>query len=67
MASDSRFAVLIDAENVSVKYIKIIFNELSKDGIATYKRIYGDSVSYTQLDVYKRQVPISTNIPFCSA
>lgn len=42
MASDSRFAVLIDAENVSVKYIKIIFDELSKDGIATYKRIYGD-------------------------
>ncbi len=42
MASDSRFAVLIDAENVSVKYIKIIFDELSKDGVATYKRIYGD-------------------------
>ena len=42
MASDSRFAVLIDADNVSVKYIKIILDELSKDGIATYKRIYGD-------------------------
>ena len=42
MASDSRFAVWIDAANVSVKYIKIILDELSKDGIATYKRIYGD-------------------------
>ena len=42
MASDNRFAVLIDADNVSVKYIKIIVDELSKEGIATYKRIYGD-------------------------
>ena len=42
MASDDRFAVLIDADNVSVKYIKIILDEISKDGIATYKRIYGD-------------------------
>lgn len=42
MANDCRFAVLIDAENVSVKYIKIILDEISKDGIATYKRIYGD-------------------------
>ena len=42
MASDNRFAVLIDADNVSVKYIKIILDEISKDGIATYKRIYGD-------------------------
>ena len=31
MASDSRFAVLIDADNVSVKYIKIILDEISKD------------------------------------
>ena len=42
MASDNRFAVLIDADNVSVKYIKIILDEISKDGIATYKRIYVD-------------------------
>ena len=42
MASDSRFAVLIDADNVSVKYVKIILDEISKDGVATYKRIYGD-------------------------
>ncbi len=42
MPSDSRFAVLIDADNVSVRYIKLILDELSKDGVATYKRIYGD-------------------------
>ncbi len=42
MANDTRFAVLIDADNVSVKYIKIILDEVSKDGVATYKRIYGD-------------------------
>ncbi len=42
MASDQRFAVLIDADNVSDKYIKIILDEISNDGIATYKRIYGD-------------------------
>lgn len=42
MPNDSRFAVLIDADNVSVRYIKLILDEISKDGIATYKRIYGD-------------------------
>ncbi len=43
MANDSRVAVLIDADNVSPKYIKIILDEISKeDGVATYKRIYGD-------------------------
>ena len=42
MANDNRFAVLIDADNVSDKYIKFILDELSNDGIITYKRIYGD-------------------------
>lgn len=40
--SDKRFALLIDADNISKKYIKCIMNELSKYGIVTYKRIYGD-------------------------
>ncbi len=39
---DNRFAVLIDAENVSEKYIKPLLDELSNYGIITYKRIYGD-------------------------
>lgn len=42
MPSDSKFAVLIDADNVSSRYVKIILDEISKDGVATYKRIYGD-------------------------
>ena len=45
MASDSKFAVLIDADNISGKYIKIILDEISNDGIATYTRIYGDWTS----------------------
>ena len=42
MATDKRLAVLIDADNVSDKYIKYILDEVSNDGTATYKRIYGD-------------------------
>jgi len=42
MTQDKRYAVLIDADNISDKYIKIILDEISNDGIATYKRIYGD-------------------------
>ena len=41
-AKDCRLAVLIDADNVSDKYIKYILDELSNDGTTTYKRIYGD-------------------------
>lgn len=39
---DTRLAVLIDADNVSDKYIQYILDEVSNDGTATYKRIYGD-------------------------
>lgn len=42
MADEKRFAVLIDADNVSEKYIKFILDEISNDGVATIKRIYGD-------------------------
>ena len=47
------FALLIDADNVSAKYIKPILTELSRYGNITYKRIYGDwtstqQFSYTQ-------------------
>ena len=41
-SSEKRFALLIDADNVSAKYIKPIMDELSKYGTVTYKRIYGD-------------------------
>ena len=44
-SSEKRFALLIDADNVSAKYIKPITDELSKYGTVTYKRIYGDWTS----------------------
>lgn len=39
---EKRFAILIDADNISAKYIKYILDEISNYGIATYKRIYAD-------------------------
>lgn len=42
MEKDGRIAVLIDADNVSVKYIKEILDEISNHGNPTIKRIYGD-------------------------
>ena len=39
---EKRYALLIDADNISKKYIKCMLNEISKYGIVTYKRIYGD-------------------------
>lgn len=42
---DDKYALLIDADNVSAKYIKPILDELSKYGNVTYKRIYGDWTS----------------------
>ena len=42
---DKRFALLIDAENISGKYIKIIMDEITNEGSVTYKRIYGDWTS----------------------
>jgi len=40
--NDKLMAVLIDADNVSEKYIKYIFDEMSNHGTPTIKRIYGD-------------------------
>ena len=42
METELKFAVLIDADNISDKYIKIILEETANSGVATYKRIYGD-------------------------
>ena len=40
-----RFAILIDADNISEKYVKIVLDEVASAGVATYKRIYGDWTS----------------------
>ena len=42
---DKRFAILIDTDNISSKYISAIMDEMTKHGIATYRRAYGDWTS----------------------
>lgn len=42
MAEELTYALLIDAENISQRYIKLILDELSNQGTVTYRRIYGD-------------------------
>lgn len=49
---DRRFAVLIDSDNVSAKYLPGILDEMTKYGICTYRRIYGDFTS-TQATKWK--------------
>lgn len=39
---NKRFALLIDAENISAEYVEGILNEIAEYGVATYKRMYGD-------------------------
>lgn len=45
MLAEKTFAVLIDSDNVSPKYLEYILNEVSNYGMVTYKRIYGDWTS----------------------
>lgn len=56
------FALLIDADNVSAKYIKPILTELSKYGVITYKRIYGDWTS-TQHSSWKDELLTNSIMP----
>lgn len=50
--SEEKFALLIDSDNVSAKYISSILSEMTKYGVVTYKRIYGDWTS-TQTGKWK--------------
>lgn len=52
---DKRFAVLIDSDNISSKYITSIIDEMTKYGVVTYKRIYGDWTS-TQNNKWKNEL-----------
>ena len=52
---DKRFAVLIDSDNISSKYITCILDEMTKYGVITYKRIYGDWTS-TQTSKWKNEL-----------
>lgn len=52
---DKRFAVLIDSDNISSRYISSILDEMTKYGTITYKRIYGDWTS-TQTSKWKQEL-----------
>ena len=56
------FALLIDADNVSAKYITPILTELSKYGVITYKRIYGDWTS-TLHSAWKEELLTNSIMP----
>lgn len=43
-----KIAVLIDADNISPRYIRYILDEISDYGVASYKRIYGDWTDNTK-------------------
>ncbi|MDR0523154.1 MAG: NYN domain-containing protein [Candidatus Methanoplasma sp.] len=43
--SDVRIAVLVDAENISSRHVKSIFEKISNHGTATYRRAYGNWTS----------------------
>ena len=42
MQKQDKIAVLIDGENISRKYIKLILDEVIEFGTPTYKRVYAD-------------------------
>lgn len=39
---EKRIALLIDSDNISAKYLDYILDKVNEEGIATYKRVYGD-------------------------
>ena len=39
---NKNYALLIDSENISSKYVESIFDEILKQGIITVRKIYGD-------------------------
>ncbi len=43
--NDKRFALLIDSDNISARYIDCILDEMTRHGVVTYRRIYGDFTS----------------------
>ena len=62
MDKDLKIAILIDADNISDKYVKILLDETASKGVATYKRIYGDWTS-TKLGSWKKVLLENSIIP----
>lgn len=59
---DKKFAILIDSDNISSKYISAVMDEMTRHGIATYRRIYGDWTS-TQAKSWKNQLAENSITP----
>ncbi len=62
MDNELRFAILIDADNISDKYVKIILDEMTNNGIVTYKRVYGDWTA-SRLSSWKKVLLDNSIIP----
>ena len=60
--SDKKFAVLIDSDNISAKYITCILDEMTRYGVITYKRIYGDWTS-SQMGKWKMELLENSIMP----
>lgn len=60
--TDKKFAVLIDADNISSKKIKSILDEIANSGTPTIKRIYGDFTD-TRLASWKEAILENSIIP----
>lgn len=59
---DKRFAILIDTDNISSKYISAIMDEMTKHGIVTYRRAYGDWTS-THVKGWKTKLAENSIMP----
>lgn len=59
MDKDKKFALLIDAENTSAKYLGSILKELLEYGTVTYKRAYGDFTDSTLSDWNRKALEYS--------
>jgi uncharacterized protein (TIGR00288 family) len=59
---ERKFALLIDSDNISAKYINAILDEMQKYGVITYKRIYGDWTN-NQTSKWKNELLENSIIP----
>ncbi len=55
MPENRNIALLIDAENISSKYIEMIIDEANKYGKINYRRVYGDWTT-NQLSEWKKKI-----------
>ena len=55
-----KLAVLIDADNISYKYLRTLFDEIAQYGIAYVKRVYGDWSSASLSPWKKEALEFST-------